>query len=75
MTQPTCKTCRFWKPTHKDLGECCIRAPSIVSAITTDLLKDEDTDDFHDVMWLSTRFPLTSAFFWCGEHEPRKASK
>lgn len=52
----TCATCRFWQPAkHGKLGQCRTRSPVVVVAGEI----------------AGTRWPMTAADDWCGEHDLR----
>lgn len=72
MTQPTCETCRWWKPNEGSeyaddngaplMGDCRRRAPALWSFESTrSYLTGEP-------IW-----PVVDNVDWCGEHQPKYA--
>lgn len=60
MTNPTCKTCRYWKGVvGTTCGACCVRAPFYNPVFAE--------DDNYDGHW-----PFTEEKAWCGEHKLRE---
>lgn len=54
----TCNTCRFWeRAKHGKLGQCRTRSPVVVVAGESAF----------------TRWPMTAADDWCGEHDLRES--
>ena len=66
MSRPTCETCNVWTgPEVERTKECRRRSPQVVAY--TRQISGHTTDTV-----ISTRWPRTQRYDWCGEHAPAK---
>ena len=68
MTQ-TCATCRFWRPTEGDFGQCRRRAPTTLYTTQTTSVRP-DAPFRCRAVW-----PETRAEEWCGDYQPQPVSQ
>lgn len=68
-----CSNCRFWSDKwgaatgQPDEGACRKRAPQVVPALTAELA-GHPGHTFNDMISLSTTYPITKDYDWCGEY-------